>query len=151
MGKIAYELREDYAGTVEQKVDGETRQVNRYLGGVINIGAEDLDVREALDNGGGTIVVDDRDPRISAALDAYPPLKRAEVPEGAEPIAGDYDAQNATALRDELKRRGIVGAGSLTKDDAVRALERLDEVPALGGTHVNEVLAVGDGDDGEEG
>lgn len=136
MGQIAYALRGDYAGTVEQ--DGE--EVPLFSGGITSAGdAGDLDVAELLEEGGGTIVVDDRDPRIVLALDEFLALKRVPVPDDVKALVGDYDGQPVTTLRGELKRRGVTGGGNLSQDDAVTALKAYDERftdPAVQGAEV---------------
>jgi hypothetical protein len=131
MGKIGYALREEFRGTVVQRVDEDDpgNEVNLFQGGVLNIGDKDLNVAEALEEGDGVIVVEDLDPRVSTALDGYPALERVPV-DGRQAIAGGYADRSATDLRAELGERGIVGAGSLSKADAVAALE----------AHVGELL-----------
>lgn len=156
MGHIAYELRDAYAGTVlqrETESDPGT-EVPYFTGGVINIGPDDetgdLDVRLALDEGDGVIVVEDRDPRVITALDEYAPLKRTAVPEGRESVTlTDYAGAKATTLRGELARRGVRQAGGLTKADAVAALEAFDTVAGRGenvpdGTNVDALDALAD-------
>lgn len=141
MSKVAYELREDHAGTVTQNIDGQDVEVPRFLGGLITVApGGELNVADALEEGNGVIVVDDRDAGHIAALDAYPALKRTKAPAGAEAITGTssgYDAKSRDDLRDEAKRRGLPASG--TKGELVEALEQHD----AGDT--------GDTDDGEEG
>jgi hypothetical protein len=149
MGTIAYELREEFAGTVEQveHEGAEPVEVPVFSGGLIAAGetedgkARDLNLRELLDEGDGTIVVEDHDTAAITALDQYPALKRVRVEPDAEPIVGAYNDRNTGDLRTELKRRGIEGAGNLSKDDAVAALERFDSFnPAPpAGTHVDRL------------
>lgn len=128
MGKVAYELREDFAGEVDTVIDGENVTVPLYSGGLIKIGFdEDLDVSVALEEGGGTIVVDEAKTAAVLALDEYPPLKRVPVPADADTVAG-YLGQGRDALAAELERRGIK-AGKATKADLAAALERLDANP----------------------
>lgn len=148
MGKVAYTLREEFAGTVEQHVEpddprvtGDTPddgdglkviEVPLYSGGLINIGPDDetgdLNVAEALEEGDGIIVVDDVDPRAIAALDEYPPLKRVPVPAGRQADRGWADHKDDD-LKAELERRGVTAAGAGRKADRVAALEALDEHP----------------------
>lgn len=123
MTKVAFALRQEYAGTVE--VDGE--EVPRFLGGVIAAGDSDLNVAELLEEGAGTIVLEGNDTRAVVALDEYPALKRVPVPTGAELTAG-YADENVTALRAELRRRGITRAGAASKDEAVVALQAFDRL-----------------------
>lgn len=135
MGKVAYTLREEFAGTVTQVLevdaDGEpteTQEVPAYSGGLINAGPFDLNIGEELENGKGTIVVDDVDPRVTSALDEYPALKRTEVPDNADVTVG-WDSRNAQELKDELTRRGVSGHGNAPKAKLVEALETLDAHP----------------------
>lgn len=123
MGAVAYTLRDEFAG--EHEVEGETVPV--YSGGLIRLDADrELNVAEALDEHDGVIVVDDADQSALVALDGYLPLKRAAVPEGAEPVVGDYDSRTNAVLRDELERRGVQGVGNKNHDELVAALEGYD-------------------------
>lgn len=154
---IAYTLREDYAGTVDQVLETDkdgnptrTQTVPVFQGGVIAVGDSDFNTLEALEEGGGTIVVDEvARPELVQALDAFPALKRTGV--HAEPaVTADYNSRTVADLRDELERRAITGAGNLNKADLVAALEAFDARVAAGdspaaGTNVGE-LAVDDGD-----
>jgi hypothetical protein len=137
MSTIAFELREAYAGTVTQyataddEKNGNGTEVPRFLGGVIAAGADsDIDVAEALEEGGGRIVLDeDADPRAITALDEYPPLKRVGSSEGDE-LTVPYSKRKADDLRKVLAVRGITGDAN--KDDLVTVLERHDELSDAG-------------------
>ena len=136
MGAIAYALRDEFTGTVDQREteDAEPVTVPVFTGGPISVDTDrEIHLGEALEEGGGTIVIDDGDGALIVALDGYPALKRVAVPEGAEPVAGDYDSQTNAALRAELNRRGVTGGGNKSHDELVAALEAydaLDDLPA---------------------
>jgi hypothetical protein len=136
MPPVAYALRDELAGTVQQvpvDEDGnelEAITVPAFTGGVIVVDRggnepDGFDVREAIDEGGGLIVVDENDAYLIGALDQYPALKRVPAPEDAKPAVG-YEHRRATDLREELERRGVTGAGSASKADLVSALEAWD-------------------------
>lgn len=75
----AFALRAEYDGTVTHE-DGTTVPV--YTGGVLAIpDGRSYDVREALDQGNGTIVVPDDDHLLSLVLSEYPALKSVPAPE----------------------------------------------------------------------
>lgn len=117
MSTIAYGLRAD---------------VEDYLGGSINIGdGIALDVKEALDAGKGTIVADENDSELVAALDSYAPLKRVPADGKAKPIRR-YDFMPAEALRAEAGRRGITGGGNASVGDLRKALAAQDRHVAAG-------------------
>jgi hypothetical protein len=125
---IAYALREEFTGTVEQ--DGETVPV--FTGGVIRAGDTDIDVREELEAGGGIIVVDTRAAGAIVHLDEYPPLKRVKAPADGAPTgsftdAGPYAERTVDELRTDLRTRGIAGAGSAKRDELVTALNEHDQ------------------------
>lgn len=140
MSKLAFALRSDYEGTTTVGEADEAREVPVFLGGVIVAGERDLNVAELLEAGNGTIVVSDRDPRIVAALDEYPALKRVEVPKGADSVLGGYEDSNLTTLRAEAKRRELDVEGGVSKanrDTLIAALEA-DDQGGAGGTNTNE-------------
>lgn len=135
---IAFALRAEYEGTVRQVVavtDGEPvhgDEVPLFSGGVIGIGGDrSFDVREALTDGGGTIVVADVDEGLITALDEYPPLKRVPVPENAEAI-DPYVGMSREALRDEAQRRGLSGHARAAKPALRAALLEHDRRSAGG-------------------
>lgn len=63
---IAYALRAEYHDT--------------YVGGVLALGDTSLDVRQALQDGGGVILVEETDTMRTVTLDEYPPLQRIDPP-----------------------------------------------------------------------
>lgn len=135
MALIAYALREDYAGTVTQNhADGSTTEAPRYTGGLITIGNDELDVRAALDENDGTIVVTDNAVAAVAALDSYPALKRVAVPRGATPIVTPYDHRPIGDLRHDLSRRAIAGGARVSRERAIAALIAHDDALASGVT-----------------
>ena len=136
---IAFELREEYAGTVEQfetqadKDAGRGVEVPAFTGGIINAGARDVDVRELLDvePHPGVIVIGEDDPALVMALDEYPPLKRTTVPAGAEvPTVGKYDGRLRGDLAEEARTRGVEGTARASRGALVAALTYLDELEA---------------------
>lgn len=137
MSTIAYGLRADYEGTVEQ--DGAT--VPRFLGGVIAVADRPaIDLRLALEAGAGTIVVDELDTAAILALDASPALKR--LPSRAAPDAptvSRYAEVNVADLRTELGRRDLDTAGR--RDELVARLEAADNIVADGGDPAGQVIA----------
>lgn len=129
METIAYALREEFEGTVEQELeDGTVVEVDKFLGGLINVGNGDLDVKLALEEGGGEIVVDERDAQIVMALNGYPALKRvgsdAEVT--IDPDVVLYHDRKRDELAGDAKARGLEGVTGALKDDLVYALEEHD-------------------------
>lgn len=131
MTTVAYALREAYAGTVEQELDGQTVEVPRFLGGLIAVDdARDFDVRAELDAGDGIIVVDETDAALIRVLDAYPPLKHVAAPADAEPSSSKYEGIGVTQLRAELRRRELETSG--TRDELVARLEANDQAVAAG-------------------
>lgn len=140
MDLIAYALREEFTGTVEQ--DGETVPV--FTGGVIRAGDTDIDVRAELDAGGGVIVVDERAAGSVVHLDEYPPLKRVKAPKDAKPTgsftdAGPYAERTVDELRNDLRTRGIAGAGNAKREDLLDALNEHDA--RLAGVSLDELGA----------
>lgn len=128
MGATAFTLREDYAGTVDQA--GE--QVPAFTGGLISIDEDrDLDLREALDEGNGFIVIDDSDGALELALIEVPVLKRVPVPEGAD-VRNPWLERNVRALRAEAKRRGIAVEAGVDKPAIAAGLLEHDRRLAAG-------------------
>lgn len=126
---IAYELRAEYAGDVEQVLEADpetgapvrTATVPLFTGGLVNVGERDLDLRRELDENDGRILVAEHDAPALVALDAHPALKRVatdEADEGAAPAG--LDDQPVRELRAEADRRGLrIAAG--TRKDAIAA------------------------------
>lgn len=129
-----YELRESYAGTVEQPnpddPKGPPLVVPYFTGGVISAGDRDIDVRAELDKGDGTIGVAEDDLYAIVALDAYPALKRTTP--GTEPPAQlderitGYDHLKADDLRNDPRLADVGGTAGARKAELVAALEELD-------------------------
>jgi hypothetical protein len=161
MGSIVYGLREEYAGTVIQrdKPGDEGVEVPKFSGGVVSIGneGESLDIAEALEEGGGEIVVSDTDQRAVIALDEYPALKRLRTSDDPPdtPTIGWADRLKVDLVK-EADSRGIEGGAGALKDDLVQALTVHDELIADGG-EIPEPLTVdglihrGDVNDGDSG
>lgn len=133
--RVAFALREEYAGTVLQREteDDPGTEVPVFGGGLIGAGDRELNIAELLEDGDGTIVVEPAEhPLTLVALDEYPALKRVPVPAGAQAVTTGYADQSATKLRDEAGRRGIAGAGGASKADLLVALEADDARIAAG-------------------
>lgn len=118
MGLVAYELREKYAGTTtvydtaEAKEKNEGREVPNFSGGRLALSdGSTYDVGAKLEEGGGAIVVEDSNDFLLDVLNAYPALKRTNVPAGAQPDT-DPMSLSATALKNELARRGLSTGGN---------------------------------------
>lgn len=121
MSNIGYALRAEYR-------DG-------YLGGVLAVGTGSLDVKAALDEGDGQIVVPEHDYLTVAVLDDYPALKRVAVKQTDDepaPVVDRFESLTATELRDVAKNEfGIENPGR-SRDEvlaAVRAAANPDETP----------------------
>lgn len=133
MSSVAYALREQYAGTVEQVLEADadgnptkTVEVPAYTGGVVALGDRDLNVREELDSDPeGYVLVPDTDDRAIAVLDEYPPLKRVPVPAGVDEAVA-YKRQRNAELEAELERRNVVAVRGETKAKLVEGLELID-------------------------
>lgn len=100
-----------------------------FAGGSINANENGvtLNLGDALEAGGGHIVVDDRDTALVAQLDTVTPLKRAEVP--AKPtIIRAYDFLDADGLRDLAGLRRIKDTAGASGDKLRAALIRQDEL-----------------------
>lgn len=115
---IAYALRAEY--------------LDNYVGGVLAVGTGSIDVKAALDEGDGQIVVPENDYLTVAVLDDYPALKRVparQVNEDA-PVTDRFESMTATELRDVAKSEfGLENPGR-SRDDvlaAVRAAANPDE------------------------
>lgn len=117
MSTIAYRLRADYDGTVEQ--DG--IEVPIFTGGLIAAGDRDVDVRVELDAGAGTIVVAETDSALVEALDSYPALKRVGAPDDATPV-DPYAGLTVVQLRDEVRLRELTVPAGAKRGELVDAL-----------------------------
>lgn len=145
MANVAYQLREEYAGT-EVDYDPETGEeldepvrVGGFEGGTIGIPplGETFDVAAALEEGDGLIVVNpDNAPQLVQQLDDYPPLKRTQAPPDAATVG--YDQHTVQRLRQDAADRGIVGIGRLAKDDLVGVLQRHDLLVDAGDANAAE-------------
>lgn len=128
---IAYELREAYTGTVEQvlTVDDkgdpvDTQTVPVFSGGVIALAETDLDLAEALEAGGGRIVVDENTLEGQQAvnvLDYVPVLKRVGVDQADKPV-NPLERMNAGQLRAEAARRGVKIEAGANRDAVLKGL-----------------------------
>lgn len=140
---VAFALREEYAGTVEQIVTDpesgaelERITVPAFTGGVIVIPNDLLEddgynVREALDAGDGTIVVDANDVMVIQALDGYPALKRVEVPDGAT-VTSTLDGLRVGDLKRQAELRGVELEGNVKRDELVTGLRAFDRARGAG-------------------
>lgn len=144
MTTIAFGLRAEYDGTVTHD-DGSEAPV--YTGGVIAVGLnrEALDVRRALDDGAGRIVVDDSDLELVGALDAYPALKRlpADADAAGAVQVSRYELMTANDLKAEFDSRGFETAGRASKADRAAALQAHDHALAAGDTETAAQIAAG--------
>jgi hypothetical protein len=96
-----------------------------FAGGVLNVSQDrSFDVGQALQSGGGQIVVEDHDEALLVALDGYAALKRVGA-KGAEPTVDKYGEMTQAQLKDELKARALEGVGA-TKDEMRAALHADD-------------------------
>jgi len=110
----AYRLAAQYASDNEQEA---------FSGGSVALGqlGETLDIKTALDDGGGTIVTDD--PTVIAALDNFPALVRTTAGDtDADPTrtaAGEAQAveQERAAAGAEAAKRGEVDAAEFGRED----------------------------------
>lgn len=130
---IAYELRDAYAGTVEQvlTVDDkgdpvDTQTVPAFSGGVFRAGERDLNLAELLEAGNGRIVIDEATIEGSQAvtvLDGVPVLKRVGAEEGdAEQATTTLEQMNATQLRAEARLRGVKIETGADRDAILKGL-----------------------------
>lgn len=131
MDKTAFELRSDYAGTVDQ-VDEEgsdPTEVPLFQGGVVALDGRHFDVGEELEKGDGRIVVPSANQGLVDLLRAYPALKEVPVGDDDATVVA-YELQSTAQLRDELRRRNLKLGGS--KDELVARLTAQDEAIAAG-------------------
>jgi hypothetical protein len=73
-----------------------------FLGGVLAVPGGDIDVKKALDDGNGLIVIDDHEHGKAVVLDDYPPLERVADAESATSAT-----QPPETVRDLLQAVGI--------------------------------------------
>jgi hypothetical protein len=137
----AFQLRADLAGTVTvyatqaDKDEGNGQEVPAYTGGVIAVGDGEFDLGAALDEGDGTIVVDDADYALVNALDEYPALKRVAAPDAGADEVDDLDRLGVRDLRRLAGEAGLEGAGRANRDaliTAIRTKRQLDAEAATG-------------------
>lgn len=153
MSKIAFALREEFAGTVTVYEDDDDpgTEVPAFTGGLVNLGdgseEHTLDLRKALDEGDGLIVVaEDADPRALLALDEHPALKRVAAGD-AEVDVDRYDGLDRAVLVAELKTRELDATGKTGElRDRLRADDAEAEAKAAAGD--NPDTGAGDGDQG---
>jgi hypothetical protein len=99
--------------------------------GVIALGDSSLDVRAALEQGDGVIVVPDHDTATIARLDDYPALKRVSarsVPDDA-PVTDRFDGMPLDELRNVAKNEFGIDKPGRSRDEvlaAVRAAANTD-------------------------
>jgi hypothetical protein len=141
MDAVAFALRAEFAGTeTVHNSDGSTETVPKFGGGLLAITGGDFNVADELEAGGGTIVVRADDQQLIDLLEVYPPLKQVPVPDKARPVS-KYNRQPLDSLRDQASLRDISGAGSLSKDKLVRALEAQDRELAKGNQAAADAVA----------
>lgn len=98
--------------------------------GVIALGDSTFNVRQALEEGDGVIVVPDHDTLTIARLDDHPVLKRVPVPKEPETVVDRYEGMTVPELREEARSMGVENPGRSREEvlAAVRgAVEASDE------------------------
>lgn len=133
METVAFALREEFAGEVDQ-VDpesGEPTTVSKFQGGVLWVGDGDFHVKDSLEAGDGTIVVEQGDSTLVELLRHYPPLKEVSAPAGATAISR-YERIELDDLRDRARVRGLKGSGGLARAALERLLRSLDSALEAG-------------------
>jgi len=128
---IAYELRDSFAGTVEQvlTVDEngdavDTVTVPLFTGGVLRAGDADLNIAELLEAGDGRIVLDDATLEGQQAinvLDTYPPLKRVAAGD-AEATVDPFAGAKAGELRERATMLGLEVEAGTKRDELAKGL-----------------------------
>jgi hypothetical protein len=92
--------------------------------GVISLGDSSLDVRAALEQGDGVIVVPETDTATIARLDDYPALKRVSAKKAPKdaPVTDRFEQMTASELRDVAKNEfGLENPGR-SRDDVLAAV-----------------------------
>lgn len=137
---VAYELRSEYAGTtivydtVEDKEADKGREVPVFQGGTVALSdGSTFNVGDRLAENDGLIVVEESNTFLTDVLNAYGPLKRVPVPEGASPNA-DLGDLSKTALKQRAAAAGLKTGG--TKQELVERLEA-HEASRLQGADTN--------------
>lgn len=126
-----FELREEYAGTVELERDGETVTEPVFQGGVLAADAEgtSFDLAEELKRNDGIVVVSTTNLPLLDTMDRHPFFKRVALPDDFEPVTG-YEGLPKGELRERLG--DVPGAGRANKETLVAALELRDQALASG-------------------
>jgi hypothetical protein len=140
MGLRAFTLTDQYAGTQE---DGETP----IFGGgqIAKMDGTTFDLAVALEDGEGTIVVDDMDPLCEqlTILDAF---EEVAAPAAPEPEQGDYlDGLNLKQLKAEADERGIPNSG--TKAEVADRIREHDDEANEADAVDPDATTSSDGDD----
>jgi hypothetical protein len=154
---VAYELRDEYAGTTEvvPEEGAEPVKVPTFQGGRLYVGDGDFAVAEALEAGNGKIVVKAIDQRLIELLSVYPALKRCSVPRGSDKnprvVISPYKRRSVEDLRQAASLRDVKGAGSLSKERAIQILDAMDEAQQAGDQTRVAAIASGDTDPTKEG
>jgi hypothetical protein len=154
MGNTAFELREEYAGTIEVEVGEDDAKVTEerdvFQGAVVALppDGESFHVKDQLAKGGGLIVVDETNYALVDTLENLPCLKRAAAPDGAEGISV-YGSLSGPRLKEIADARGVKPDGR-KKDDYIAALEAADAALAAGETpdSADETTSTGDAGEG---
>jgi hypothetical protein len=134
MGNIAFELRKEYAGTTEVQPSADsdrTETVDKFTGATVAVppDGESFDVKKALEEGNGTIVVDEGNVQLADTLRTIAALKEVAADADADAITG-YEGLSSAALKDELDRRGLDSSGN--KQERRERLEAADAALAAG-------------------
>lgn len=141
MSSIAYALRREHHDT--------------YVGGVLVVGDDSLDVRQQLEDGNGVIVVPEDDMMKTMVLDSYPPLERVPVPsddrpalpvgymETDAPPADPLAQMSVKDLRDHAKELGVENPGR-SREEIVEAITQQVTTPPAGTAAADSAPAAGE-------